>query len=197
MFKRLIIVMILLSLFLVLNAQMMSQRQSKYRINLGLGFCGIFGEDVMHENDGLEIASPSFAVGLSIVNDLKDQFVTFEPGIRHIMRGFSKNIAEGADEVELKQNQISYIDIFGKIKFGNKNVRVFTGTGVAIAPFTEYYNTFNIPVYLGLDWYPQELPFVLGIESDILLLDMPVKDVYTDFNKVKCYTVLASFSYLF
>ena len=197
MIKKTVITILFLIIFLVLNAQMISARQKFLRINLGGGASLIFGDDVINreeENHAYD-AQLTFATGLSYVSDNPNRIVNFEPGIRYVVRGFDEVYDKDTEKPRYEGTSISYIDIFGKLKLGQDQLYLVLGSGVAIAPFTEFYNTFNIPIFWGCDFYIRP-KLILGIEGDILLLDMPVKDAYQNFNKVKGFTALFSISFL-
>ncbi|MCL2062760.1 MAG: hypothetical protein FWG98_00110 [Candidatus Cloacimonetes bacterium] len=195
MLKKITFATIFLLMFWMLNAQMMSARQRHLRINLGGGVSWIIGEDVKNKDDN-HVYEPqfNFGAGLSWVGDSPDK-ISFEPGIRYVMRGFDEIYDKDSENPRYEGTSISYIDVYGKIKYGIGQFYMSIGSGVAIAPFTEHYNTFNVPLMMGFDYYFRP-NIIFGMDIDILLLDMPVKDAYPNFNKVKGITGLFTVSFL-
>ena len=179
MFKKTICILIF-SIFAV----MCFAQENDIRISLGLNNSSIFGSDVTDRHEG----KFGFNGGISYQLNGRGRAQALELGSRYVTRGFLEVFDRDTDNQKERVTNISYIDLYGKYKLHTGNGWIFVlGSGVSLAPFTEYYNTVNIPLIVGYEWYG-----LICIEADMLLLNIPVQDAYPNFNNVKSFTIALS-----
>ena len=198
--KRIIIALFLLCVCLMLNGQTIAKKQN-WRIHGGLTMSNVYGDDVKAKKDAEHKFDPIFSggggvsfVGLPQFN-VEHFIVYFDIGTRFINRGFIEKFPEG-DPTPTKTTYISSFDILGRLHYGMEVLSIFVGSGIAIVPFTEYYNEINIPLTFGTEFKLQP-NWSLFIEGDVILEDFPKKGVYSDFEKVNSISWLFGLGYLF
>ena len=202
--KRIIFMILFFFTFLMLNSQMMDSLQKNFRLHAGLVLSNVYGDDVdARKEEGIKIqevyvfgAGISY-IGLSNINLPLYEIWRLEPGVRYITRGFVEKFDDEDGNKQKKNTYISCFDILGRLHFGLEGpLTLFVGSGVAIAPFTEYYNTFNVPIVFGLEFrLAPNWTFI--VEGDVIVTDFPSKGVYPDFEKVNSMSWLFGAGFLF